>query len=69
MEWNSCQWIKRLRGRIESILLILQSFIKIVSENPILWMGMKGASAESRKNNSDAETSLIFISPRFRSMT
>jgi len=26
---------------------------------------MKGASAESRKNNSDAETSLIFISPRF----
>jgi hypothetical protein len=29
---------------------------------------MKDASAESRKNKTDAETSLIFISPRF-SMT
>jgi len=29
---------------------------------------MKGAFAGSRKNRSDAETSLIFISPRF-SMT
>jgi len=25
-------------------------FIKIVSENPFLWTGMKDASAESRKN-------------------
>jgi hypothetical protein len=31
-------------------------------------MGMKGVSAEDRKNRPDAETSLIFISPRF-SMT
>jgi hypothetical protein len=27
---------------------------------------MKGASVESRKDYSDAETSLIFISPRFK---
>ena len=33
------------------------AFIKIAPENPILWTGMKGASAESRKNKSDAETS------------
>ena len=32
-------------------------FIKTTPENPVLWTGMKGASAESRKNNSDAETS------------
>jgi hypothetical protein len=32
-------------------------FIKTASENPVLWTGMKGASAESRKNKSDAETS------------
>jgi hypothetical protein len=32
-------------------------FIKIAPENPVLWTGMKGASAESRKNKSDAETS------------
>jgi hypothetical protein len=32
-------------------------FIKIASENPFLWTGMKDASAESRKNKSDAETS------------
>jgi hypothetical protein len=43
-------------------------FIKIAPENPVLWTGMNGASAESGKNKSDAETSLIFISPRF-SMT
>jgi hypothetical protein len=46
----------------------IPEFIKIAPENPVLWMGMKGASAESRKNKSDAEASLIFISPRF-SMT
>jgi hypothetical protein len=32
-------------------------FIKTTPENPVLWTGMKGASAESRKNNLDAETS------------
>ena len=32
-------------------------FIKIASENPFMWTGMKDASAESRKNKSDAETS------------
>jgi hypothetical protein len=32
-------------------------FIKIAPENPVLWTGMKGAFAESRKNKSDAETS------------
>jgi len=32
-------------------------FIKIPPENPVLWTGMKGASAEGRKNKSDAETS------------
>jgi hypothetical protein len=25
------------------------NFIKTASENPVLWTGMKGASAESRK--------------------
>jgi hypothetical protein len=35
----------------------LLKFIKIAPENPVLWTGMKGASAESRKNKSDAETS------------
>jgi hypothetical protein len=30
-------------------------FIKITPENPFLWTGMKGASAESRKNKPDAE--------------
>jgi len=39
------------------LLIHLTSFIKIAPENPILWTGMKGASAESRKNKSDAETS------------
>jgi hypothetical protein len=33
------------------------SFIKSAPENPVLWTGVKGASAESRKNKSDAETS------------
>jgi hypothetical protein len=32
-------------------------FIKIAPENPILWTGIKGASAESRRDESDAETS------------
>jgi hypothetical protein len=32
-------------------------FINIAPQNPVLWTGMKGASAESRKNKSDAETS------------
>jgi len=36
---------------------ISYSFIKTASENPVLWTGMKGASAESRKNKSDAEIS------------
>jgi len=36
---------------------LLIGFIKIASENPVLWTGMKGASAESRKKKSDAETS------------
>jgi hypothetical protein len=35
-------------------LLLLEEakgiFIKIAPENPVLWTGMKGASAESRKN-------------------
>jgi len=50
-------------------------FIKIASENPFLWTGMKDASAESRKNKSDAETSsalhdglvLVFLSSRTKS--
>jgi len=33
-------------------------FIKTAPENPVLWTGMKGASAESRKKvNRDPETS------------
>jgi hypothetical protein len=32
-------------------------FIKTAPENPVLWTEMKGASAESRKNKPDAETS------------
>jgi hypothetical protein len=32
-------------------------FIMTAPENPVLWTGMKGVSAESRKNKSDAETS------------
>jgi hypothetical protein len=32
-------------------------FIEIAPENPVLWPGMKCASAGSRKNKSDAETS------------
>jgi len=32
-------------------------FINTAFENPVLWTGMKDASAESRKNKSDAETS------------
>jgi hypothetical protein len=32
-------------------------FIKTAPENPVLWTRMKGASGESRKNKSDAETS------------
>jgi hypothetical protein len=40
----------RLRGN--------DTFIKPAPENPVLWTGMKGASAESRKKTkSDAETS------------
>jgi hypothetical protein len=35
----------------------MKNSIKIAPENPVLWMGMKGASAESRKNDLDAETS------------
>jgi hypothetical protein len=26
------------------------SFIRVTPENPVLWMGMKGVSAEGRKN-------------------
>jgi len=45
-----------------SILTILNSspiipFIKTAPENPVLWTGMKGASAEGRKRKPDAETS------------
>jgi hypothetical protein len=43
-------------------------FIGITLNNPILWTGMKGVSAKHKKNQPDAETSLISISPRF-SMT
>jgi len=32
-------------------------FIEAASENPVLWTEMKGASAESTTNKSDAETS------------
>jgi len=28
----------------------MTKFIKIAPENPVLWMGMKGVSAKSRKN-------------------
>jgi hypothetical protein len=35
----------------------IENFIKTAPENPVLWTGMKGASAESRKNKPDAETS------------
>jgi len=34
-----------------------KEFIKSAPENPVLWTGMKGVSAESRKNKPDAETS------------
>jgi hypothetical protein len=34
----------------------LKEFVKTASENPVLRTGMKGGSAESRKNKSDAET-------------
>jgi len=43
--------------QIQKTLLFDIAFIKIASENPFLWTGMKDASAESRKNKSDAETS------------
>jgi len=42
---------------LTSLLKECSKFIKTASENPVLWTGMKGASAESRKNRSDAETS------------
>jgi hypothetical protein len=32
-------------------------FIMSTPENPVLWTGMKGASAEGRKKAPDAETS------------
>jgi hypothetical protein len=38
-------------------LSLSQKFIKIAPENPVLWTGMKGASAENRKNKPDAVTS------------
>ena len=41
----------------DTLQLLSAHFIKTASENPVLWTGMKGASAESRKNRSDAETS------------
>jgi hypothetical protein len=47
-----------VRGKADLRKIIFtRRFIKIAPENPVLWTGMKGASAESRKNNSDAETS------------
>jgi hypothetical protein len=36
---------------------ISSRFIEIAPENPVLRTEMKGVSAESRKNESDAETS------------
>jgi hypothetical protein len=35
----------------------LNYFIEIAPENPALWAGMKGVSAESKKSEPDAETS------------
>jgi len=32
-------------------------FIKIAPKNPVLWTGMKGVYAESRKNKPDVDTS------------
>jgi len=41
----------------KSYIFICRFFIKTAPENPVLWTGMKGASAESRKNKPDAEIS------------
>jgi len=32
------------------LVIVKLEFIKLASENPVLWTGMKGASAGSRKN-------------------
>jgi len=32
-------------------------FIKTAPENPVLWTGMKGVSAESKESKPDAESS------------
>jgi hypothetical protein len=42
------------QSKVRGILVLIYSlydvsFIKIARENPVLWTGMKGASAESRK--------------------
>jgi hypothetical protein len=34
-----------------------RKFVQIVPENPVLWTGMKSASPESRKNDSEAQKS------------
>jgi hypothetical protein len=48
---NSCKY--------ETIFTLLSlPFIKSASENPVLWTGMKDASAEGRKKRPDAETIL-----------
>jgi len=42
---------------VEKKIGTLFSFIKTAPENPVLWTGMKGASAKGRKKRPDAETS------------
>ena len=34
----------------------IPAFIKTAPENPVLWTGMKGASAKAEKSKPDAET-------------
>ncbi len=48
---------KRIKLLVSNSEFGTLEFIKTASEDPVLWTGMKGASAESRKNKSDAETS------------
>ena len=36
-------------GAVKAYIKAAEEFIKIAPENPVLWTGMKGASAESRK--------------------
>jgi hypothetical protein len=50
---------RRIKEISEKVWKSLESekFIKSAPENPVLWTGMKGVSAETRKKKQDAETS------------